>query len=77
MKAEEDFIFFYNSKQTKRMPLLTSLQNRQKSQMKERQKAIELMMEKERIAKENVEKFMIKQEEDRQKLQKNSNGKSK
>ena len=45
--------------------------------MKERQKAIELMMEKERIAKENVEKFMIKQEEDRQKLQKNTNGKSK
>ncbi len=43
----------------------------------ERQKAIETMMEKERIAKENVEKFMIKQEKDRIKLENDSNGKSK
>ena len=27
MKAEEDFIFFYNSKQKKRIPVLSSLQN--------------------------------------------------
>ena len=57
--------------------LITSLQNKQKSRMKERQKAIELMMQKERLARENVEKYMIKQEKDRLQLEKNSSGKSK
>ena len=56
--------------------LLTSLQNKQKSKMKERQKAIHSMMEKERLARENVEKFLIKQEKDRLSLEKYSNGKS-
>ena len=55
---------------------LVSLKNKQKTKMMERQKAIEIMMEKERLAKENVEKFMIKQEKDRIKLEKDSNGKS-
>ena len=45
--------------------------------MKDKQRAIESLMEKERIARENVEKYMIKQEQDRQKLQKTSNGRSK
>ena len=45
--------------------------------MKERQKAIEAMMQKEKLARENVEKYMIKQEKDRLKLEKDSNGKSK
>ena len=45
--------------------------------MKERLKAIESMMKKERLARENVEGYMIKQEQDRLKLEKNSIGKSK
>lgn len=56
--------------------LITSLKNKQKTRLLERQKAIELMMEKERIAKENVEKFMLKQEKDRIQLELESNGKS-
>ncbi len=57
--------------------LLTALKNNQKSKMKERQKKIELMMQKEKIAKENVEKFLKKQESERQALEINTNGKSK
>ena len=57
--------------------LLTSLQNKQKTRMKERQKAIEAMMEKERLARENVEKYMKKQEKERLQLEKDSNGRSK
>ena len=34
-------------------------------------------MKKEKVAKENVEKFMIMQEKERLKLEKDSNGKSK
>ena len=57
--------------------MLTSLQNKQKTRMKERQKAIEAMMEKERLARENVEKYMKKQEKERLQLEKDSNGRSK
>lgn len=57
--------------------LLTALKNNQKSKMKERQKKIELMMQKEKIAKENVQKFLKKQESERQALEINTNGKSK
>ena len=57
--------------------LLTSLENNQKTRMKERQKAIESMMEKEKLARENVEKFLIQQEKDRLQLQKDSDQKSK
>ena len=45
--------------------------------MKERQKAIESMMEKEKLARENVEKFLIQQEKDRLKLQYETDKKSK
>ena len=57
--------------------LLTALKNKQKNKMKDKQRAIESLMEKERIARENVEKYMIKQEQDRQNLQKTSNRRSK
>lgn len=63
--------------QKKEKILITSLHKKQSSKMKERQKAIESMMEKERIARENVEKYMIKQEKDRINLEKQSNGKGK
>ena len=45
--------------------------------MKERQKAIESMMEKEKLARENVEKFLEQQEKDRLKLQYETDKKSK
>ena len=57
--------------------LLTSLKNKQKNKMKERQKAIDTLMEREKLARENVEKYMMKQEKERFKLQKESNGRSK
>ena len=56
--------------------LLTALKNNQKSKMKERQKIIDLMMQKEKTARKNVEKFLIKQEQERQALEVNTNGKS-
>ena len=45
--------------------------------MLERQKVIEAMIEKEKLAKKNVENFLLKQEKDRQKLQNDTDGKSK
>ena len=42
--------------------LITSLENKQKDKMKEKESAIAQLMEKEKIAKENVEKFMEEQE---------------
>ena len=42
--------------------LITSLEHKQKDKMKEKEKSIAQLMEKERIAKENVEKFMGEQE---------------
>jgi hypothetical protein len=56
--------------------LLTALKNKQKSKMKERQKIIEAMMEKEKKSKEKVQNFLEKQEKDRQKLQIDTDGKS-
>ena len=56
--------------------LLAALKNNQKSKMKERQKKIDDMMKKEKIARENVEKFLQKQELERQALEVNTNGKS-
>ena len=44
--------------------------------MKERQKIIEAMMEKEKKSKEKVKNFLEKQEKDRQKLQIDTDGKS-
>jgi hypothetical protein len=49
--------------------LITALKNNEKSKLLEKQKAIELMMEKEKVAKENVAKFIIKQEKERLKLE--------
>jgi hypothetical protein len=60
----------------KNIKIVLSLKNKEKTKLLERQKAIEIMMEKERMAKENVEKFLIKQENDRLQLEKDSNGKS-
>lgn len=56
--------------------LLTALKNKQKSKMKECQKIIEAMMEKEKKSKEKVKNFLEKQEKDRQKLQIDTDGKS-
>ena len=56
---------------------LTSFREKQKSRMKERQKAIDLLMEKERNAREKVNKYMEREEIKRIKLQKNSTDKGK
>ena len=56
---------------------LTSFRDKQKSRMKERQKALDLLMEKERNAREKVNKYMEREEIKRLKLQKNSTEKGK
>ena len=53
-------------------PVLTK-----KTKMEERQKAIEEMIRKENLARENVAKYMIQQEKDRQKFQNENIDKSK
>ena len=45
--------------------------------MLERQKVIECMIKKEKLAKKKVEKFLLKQEKERQKLLNDTDGKSK
>jgi hypothetical protein len=66
-----------NKLKKKEKILLTSLENNQKTRMKERQKAIDAMIEKEKLAQQNVANFMEQQEKDRQKLQKDTDNKSK
>jgi hypothetical protein len=56
---------------------LTSFRDKQKSRMKERQKAIDLLMEREKNAREKVNKYMEKEEIKRLKLQKTSTDKGK
>ena len=73
-KKNRDLI---NKLKKKEKLLLTSLENNQKTRMLERQKVIESMIEKEKLAKKNVENFLLKQEKDRQKLQFDTDGKSK
>ena len=73
-KKNRDLI---NKLKKKEKLLLTSLENNQKTRMLERQKAIESMIEKEKLAKKNVENFLQKQEKERLQLQHNTDGKSK
>ena len=73
-KKNRDLI---NKLKKKEKILLTSLENNQKTKMLERQKAIEAMIEKENLAKKNVENFLQKQEKERLQLQHNTEGKSK
>jgi hypothetical protein len=56
---------------------LTSFRDKQKSRMKERQKAIDLLMEKERNAREKVNKYMEREELKRLELKKTSADKGK
>ena len=42
--------------------LLTAIEHKQKDKIKEKERAIAVLMEKEKIAKENVEKYMGEQE---------------
>ena len=57
--------------------LLTSLETKQKDKMHEKEKAIALMMEKEKTARENVGKYMEEQEKIRQLFQKQNQEKRK
>ena len=58
-KKNNDLIQKLNKKESL---LITSLENKQKDKLKEKEKAIADLMEKEKIAKENVEKFLEQQE---------------
>ena len=58
-KKNNDLIQKLNKKESL---LITSLENKQKDKLKEKEKAIADLMEKEKIAKENVEKFLEEQE---------------
>ena len=58
-KKNNDLIKKLNKKESL---LITSLENKQKDKSKEKERAIAQLMEKEKIAKENVEKFMKEQE---------------
>jgi uncharacterized protein with von Willebrand factor type A (vWA) domain len=58
-KKNNDLIKKLNKKESL---LITSLENKQKDKSKEKERAIAQLMEKEKIAKENVEKFMEEQE---------------
>ncbi len=57
--------------------LITSLENKQKDKMKEKERAIAEMIEKENQAKKNVEKFMEEQEKIRLQFEKEIHDKSK
>ncbi len=58
-KRNKDLINKLNRKESL---LITSLENKQKIKKKEKEEAISLLIEKERLAKENVEKYMEEQE---------------
>ena len=59
LKKNKDLIKRLNQKES---ILITSLETKKKDKMKEKEMAIALLMEKEKAAKENVEKFMDEQE---------------
>jgi len=63
--------------QKKEQLLITSLQNKQKDKMKEKERAIAELIEKENQAKKNVEKYMEEQEQMRLQFEKDINEKSK
>ena len=63
--------------QKKEQLLITSLQNKQKNKMKEKERAIAELIEKENQAKKNVEKYMEEQEQMRLQFEKDINDKSK
>ena len=56
--------------------LITSLQNKQKDKMRDKERAIAELMEKERAARENVERFLIEQEKERLQFEKETQEKS-
>ena len=58
-KRNRDLINKLNQKESL---LITSLENKQKIKKKEKEEAISQLIEKERLAKENVEKYMEEQE---------------
>ena len=59
LRKNKDLIKRLNQKES---ILITSLETKKKDKMKEKEMAIALLMEKEKAAKENVEKFMDEQE---------------
>ena len=63
--------------QKKEQILITSLQNKQKDKMKEKERAIAELIEKENQAKKNVERYMEEQEQMRLQFEKDINEKSK
>ena len=66
-----------NKLNKKEQLLITALENKQKEQMKEKEKAIAEMIEKENQARKNVEKFMEQQEKNRLQFERDIHDKSK
>ena len=60
----------------KEQVLITSLQNKQKDKMKDKERAIAELMEREKTARENVEAFLIEQEKERLQFEKETQEKS-
>ena len=66
-----------NKLNKKEQLLITALENKQKEQMKEKERAIAEMIEKENQARKNVEKFMEQQEKNRLQFERDIHDKSK
>ena len=66
-----------NKLNKKEQLLITALENKAKEQMKEKEKAIAEMIEKENQARKNVEKFMEQQEKNRLQFERDIHDKSK
>ena len=66
-----------NKLNKKEQLLITALENKAKEQMKEKERAIAEMIEKENQARKNVEKFMEQQEKNRLQFERDIHDKSK
>lgn len=73
-KRNKELIDRYEKKEERTNAILNG---NQKSKLAEKQKTIQALIEKENLARQNIKKFMEKQEIDRQKFEKDSNEKSK
>ena len=61
----------------KEQVLLTALESTNREKMAEKRRNIEIMIEREKLARENVERFLIEEEDRRKKFEDQINEKSK
>lgn len=74
LKKKEDLLKRLDQKE---QLLLTSLETKEKDKLKEKQKAIALMMQRERAARKNVKKYLEEQEKNRLLFERQTHEKSK